>query len=305
MDKLLERLKRPRETVDVVLDTDAYNEIDDQFALAYLLHASEKLRVKALYAAPFFNQHSSSPADGMEKSYKEILHILRLDGRQELEIRVFRGAVDYLTDERTPSPSDAASDLATRAMAYTPEKPLYVLTIGAMTNVASALLLQPDIASRIVLVSLAGHALHWPDTAEFNMKQDVAAARVLFGCGAALVQLPCLGVVDMLRTTGPELRHWLGGQNALCDYLCEHTVREAEAYAAGQPWSRVIWDVAAVAWLLDADERMLSDRLIPAPIPEYDHHYGHDPRRHFIRSVYHVDRDAIFADLFAHLRGER
>ena len=50
-----------------MLDTDTFNEIDDQFALAYLLAASEKLNVKALYAAPFFhNGNSESPADGIE-----------------------------------------------------------------------------------------------------------------------------------------------------------------------------------------------------------------------------------------------
>ena len=69
---------RPREKVDVVLDTDAFNETDDQFAIAYMLAAPEKLRIRALCAAPFFNAHSSSPADGMEKSYQEILKIFRM-----------------------------------------------------------------------------------------------------------------------------------------------------------------------------------------------------------------------------------
>lgn len=41
--------------VDTVIDTDAYNEIDDQFAISYLLSHGESLRTVALYAAPFFN----------------------------------------------------------------------------------------------------------------------------------------------------------------------------------------------------------------------------------------------------------
>ena len=60
---LLNRLKRPEGKIDVVLDTDTYNEIDDQFALAYLLRSGEKLNVKAIYAAPFFNEKSEGPAD--------------------------------------------------------------------------------------------------------------------------------------------------------------------------------------------------------------------------------------------------
>ena len=298
---LLRRLHRPTGRVDVVLDTDAYNEIDDQFAIAYLLHAGERADVKALYAAPFFNARSTSPADGMERSYQEILHLLRLAGREELTSATLRGAERYLPDERTPVDSPAARDLARRAAAYTPEAPLYVLAIGAITNIASALLLAPAIADRIVIVWLGGHALHWPDTREFNMCQDVCAARVVFASGAALVQLPCMGVVDQLRTTGPELSAWLGGRNQLCDYLVANTAREAESYAAGKPWSRVIWDISVVAWLLDESGSWMREEILPSPIPQYDHHYSRDPRRHPICYVCSIDRDAVFEDLFRRL----
>lgn len=75
---LVKRLQRPAHPVDVVLDTDAYNEIDDQYAIAYLLLHQEKLHTQALYAAPFSNARADSPAEGMQKSYEEILHILAL-----------------------------------------------------------------------------------------------------------------------------------------------------------------------------------------------------------------------------------
>ena len=155
---LLHRLERPTGPVDVVLDTDTYNEVDDQFALSYLLASQDQLRVKALYAAPFFNENSTGPADGMEKSYQEILKLLGLAGCQELRDVVFRGSASYLPDEGTPVPSPAAEDLARRAMGYSPEAPLYVIAIGALTNIASALLLEPAIAQRITLVCLGGNA---------------------------------------------------------------------------------------------------------------------------------------------------
>ena len=81
-EQLLKNLKTPNHPVDVLLDTDAYNEIDDQFAIAYMIKSSEKLNVKALYAAPFFNSNSENPADGMEKSYDEILKLLDLMGEK-------------------------------------------------------------------------------------------------------------------------------------------------------------------------------------------------------------------------------
>ena len=61
--QLLKNLQTPDHPVDVVLDTDAYNEIDDQFAISYMLRSPERLNVKGLCAAPFFNSNSTSPED--------------------------------------------------------------------------------------------------------------------------------------------------------------------------------------------------------------------------------------------------
>ena len=291
----LRLLVPPAHRVDLVLDTDAFNEIDDQFAISYALKAEESFCLKALYAAPFHNSRSSGPEDGMERSYAEILKLLRLAGR---DVPVFKGSRTYLPDEHTPVVSPAASDLSERAMAYSSETPLYIAAIGAITNVASALLLHPEIADRVVIVWLGGNALFWHDNHEFNLSQDVAAARVVFSSGAPLVMLPCAGVVSACTTTGPELERWLAGKNPLCDYLVRQTVEEAESYAAGRVWSRVIWDVTTIGWLRDAEQKRMFSQLIPTPVPQYDHRWSLDPRRPFCRYVYGIQRDALFADLF-------
>ena len=297
-EQRLKILEVPKNPVDLVLDTDAYNEIDDQFAIAYALKAKEKLTVKALYAAPFWNDRSSGPKEGMEKSYDEIIKLLKL---AKEDVPVYRGSERYLVDESQAVDSPAARDLVERAMGYSPEKPLYVVAIGAITNVASALLIKPEIADKIVVVWLGGNAIDWHDSKEFNMYQDVASARVVFGSGAPVVMLPCMGVVSSFTTTGPELDHWLRGKNELCDYLAQNTIDEANSYAKGKVWSRVIWDVTAIGWLLNDKNRLMLSRLESTPIPQYDHHYSFDPRRPLCRYVYHIHRDELFGDLFAKL----
>lgn len=297
--RLIRRLEKPKGRVDVVIDTDTYNEIDDQYALSYLIKSDEKLDLKAIYAAPFFNEKSTGPADGMEKSYREIMNVLTLLEREDLKEHVYRGSTEYLPSETEPVISDAAKDLAERAMNYTEEHPLYVVAIAAITNVASALLLNPDIKNRIVLIWLGGNATNWPDNKEFNLYQDVAGARIVFGCGVPLVQLPCMGVVSAFTTSGPELEYHLRGKNKLCDYLVNVTTTEAAACNGGPVWTRPIWDVTAVAWLLDGDFE--EDCLIHSLIPEYDNRYAFDNNRHFIKYVYHIKRDKLFADLFAKL----
>ena len=291
-------LTPPKGMADLVLDTDAYNEIDDQFAISYAIGAGERINLKAFYAAPFLNERSKSPADGMEKSYLEIKKLLALAGKN---YPVCRGSSGYLSDEKTPCPSEAALDLTERAMGYTSEHPLYVASIGAITNIASALLLKPEISERIVVIWLGGNALHWPHNREFNCSQDVAAARVVFNSGAPLVLLPCMGTASAFTTTGPELDAWLSGKNSLCDYLVSNTKEAAEKYARNRIWSRVLWDVTAIGWLMNEDEKLMLSTLVPTPIPEYDHHYSQDFRRPLCSMVYHINRDALFADLVKHL----
>ena len=74
----------------------------------------------------------------------------------------YRGSRTFLSDKETPVPSDAATDMIERAMAATPEDPLYVVAVGAITNVASAILMEPEIIKRIVVIWLGGNPLYWP-----------------------------------------------------------------------------------------------------------------------------------------------
>lgn len=291
-------LEVPKGPIEMVLDTDAFNEIDDQFAISYALKAKEKLTVKALYAAPFFNMHSTSPEDGMERSYDEIIKLLKLNRE---DVPVFKGSRTYLPDEKTYVESPAARDLTERAMEYTSEMPLYVVAIGAITNVASALLMKPEIADRIVIVWLGGSGLEMPRNREFNLSQDIASARVVMGSGAPLVILPCAGVVSTFTTTEPEMRYWLSGKNELCDYLVDNTVNEANAYAKGKVWSRVIWDVCTIGWLLNDGNAFMHDKLINTPIPEYDDVWAMQPDRPLCKYVYVINRDALMGDLFEKL----
>ena len=297
-EQMLNNLNVPDHPIDVILDTDAYNEIDDQFAISYMILSNEKINVKAFYAAPFYNQHSSGPKDGMEKSYAEIHKILKLIKK---DFPVYEGSCAYLPDETTFVDSAAARDLVNRAKNYTPKNPLYVVAIGAITNIASALLLAPNIAENIVIVWLGGHSLSYHDTKEFNMWQDIAAARVVMKSAAPFVQLPCMGVVSGFTISEPELKKWLCKKNALSDYLAQNTIDEVKTYCKSDIWTRVIWDVTAVAWLLNDNNRFMSSRLINTHLPEYDGKYCDKPIEKIMRYVYYIDRDTLMRDLIKKL----
>jgi len=287
-------LEPPRGPVSLVLDTDTYNEIDDQFALVYAL-LSPNLTLEAVYAAPYSNDRSTGPADGMEKSYEEILRILAFMGRPSEGI-AFRGSDRYLPGAAEPVVSPGAEDLVQRARADR-DAPLYVLAIGAITNVASALLMAPDIIDRIVVVWLGGQPWYWPTAKEFNLQQDMHAARVMFDSGVPLVHVPCKNVSEHLRTTLPEMATYVKGRGRIGDYL--YSIFEAY-HSDHYAYSKVIWDISTVAYLNDPD--WVPTELRPSPILRADGSWApEDPRRHPVRQAYDVNRDAVFRDLFRKL----
>lgn len=292
----LRRLQPPVGRIRMVLDTDTANEIDDQFAVVYSLLSSQRLEVEAFYAAPFHNRRSSGPADGMERSYAELLRLLHKMGT-EPDGRVLRGSTGYLDDPAAPRESAAAADLIERAT-VDDASPLYVVAIGAITNVASAILMEPAITESIIVVWLGGHARHWPDTKEFNLRQDVHAARLIFDCGVPLVHIPCNGVTTHLHTTLPEMAMYLAGRGCIGDYL----LHLFEAYYEDHYGrSKVLWDMATIGYLVD--ERWVPSELVSSPVVTDQLTWHFDPSRHLVRSAYMVNRDEILADFFTKLSG--
>jgi len=250
--------------------------------------------LEALHAAPFQNSRSAGPEDGMAKSYEEILRVLARLNRPPGDF-VFRGSTAYLASAEDPQQSDAARDLVARAMRPNGE-PLYVVAIGAITNVASAILIEPRIIERIVIVWLSGHALHWPDTREFNLAQDLHASRLIFDCGVPLVHVPCCGVTTHLHTTMPEIERHVDGKGAIGDYLAQIFREHSGDHFA---WSKVLWDMAAVAWIIN--DQWVPTNIVHSPIVTDQVTWSFDQRRHLIRSASFVHRDPIFRDFFAKL----
>jgi len=305
-----ERLQSPNGKTRIVIDTDTYNEIDDQFAVVYALLSPEELSVEGVYAAPFFNHRSTSPGDGMEKSYQEILRLLNRLGVPP-ENLVYRGSSGFLEDYEHPYQSDAVTDLIERAMDS--DEPLYVVAIAALTNIASAILIEPKIIEKIVIVWLGGNALHWPHNNEFNLTGDVLASRLVLDCGVPLVLIPCAGVTSHLRTTVSEIEQHVQGQGAIGDYLAETFKDYNNDHFA---WSKEIWDVVAIAYLLNPDwvpSYIISSPIIaqqhpvnepglnPYPREKHQLTWSFDYSRHQIRCAYYVQRDPIFRDLFMKL----
>jgi len=294
-------LEPPAGKSQVVIDTDTYNEIDDQYAVAYGILSPDRMEVEALYAAPYLNARSSSAGDGMQKSYQEILRILEFLGRKH-DGFAFRGSDRFMQGAGKPVDSPAARDLIRKAL-QPRTAPLYVLTVGCPVNVSSAILMEPRIKEKIVVVWLGGATHEWPSAREFNLQQDIHASRVLFDSGVPLVQIPTKNVSEHLRTTLPEMERWAKGRSRLGDYLFDQFVEYSKVQTKGKPpdypWSKVIWDISTVAWIVEP--RWIPSALVPSPVLTDDFRWKREPGRHLIRVATNVQRDLVFHDLFEKL----
>jgi inosine-uridine nucleoside N-ribohydrolase len=201
-----------------------------------------------------------------------------------------------------PVESAAAVDLVAKAL-----KPrngaMYVATLGAPTNVASAILMEPKIKEKIVVVWLGGTTHEWPSAREFNLEQDIHASRTLFDSGVPLVRIPTKNVSEHLRTTLPEMERFMKGRSQICDYLfaqfVDYYANNTKGRPQPYPWSKVIWDISTIAWLIDP--RWVPSRLTPSPILNDDFTWSQNPARHPVRTATEIRRDEVFADLFRKL----
>ena len=199
--------------------------------------------------------------------------------------------------------SDAAAHLIETAMTASAESPLYVLAIGALTNVASALLLAPEIIERVVVVWTAGYPTTVTDVAQasFNMEQDMLASQLLFDSGVPLVYLPGFHVGAQLSLSLPEIKAWVMGKGAIGDYLHwlytnnPHFPFQGLSGHFGRTW--IIWDLINFAWLIEPS--WAPTYLTDAPYLSDDRKwYRQASRRHTMREGLDINRDAIYRDFF-------
>jgi len=131
---------------------------------------------------------------------------------------------------------------------------------------------------------------------------------VRFDSGVPLVQIPTRNVAEHLRTTVPELDRHLRGRSSIANYLYGQFL---QYFAEGTnrqdrnprfPWSKVIWDISAVAWLHNP-EWVPSEIVATSPVLTDDMRLSGGEGRHNVRVANNVDRDSVFDDLFPRLAG--
>lgn len=296
--EILEDIKSDR-VKKVIIDTDAANEIDDQYAIAYAF-ISDKIDILSFNAAPFTNEKTDDYANGMEMSYNEIKKVLNLLD-PDCNIPVYRGSTETIEYSGKPYIQSDAVDNIIKTV-HESDEIVYVLGLASLSNIASALVKDPTIKENMCVIWLGGNWLEGDNLGEFNLVQDYTAGQITLNSGVPLLMCPAWCVVSDLGTRIEPV--WeLKGVNPMCDYLVEITERCYEL--AGKPhwWTRTIWDIAAPAIIDDASCAEIE--IIKAPIFTDARVYAFDSTRHEMLYLRKIHRDPVFEKTWAAIKQAR
>jgi purine nucleosidase len=282
----------------IIVNTDAKNEADDQYAIVHAL-LSPTLDIRGLIPAHFGAERS---ARSMEDSRDEIDLLLELMGRTG-QVTVANGAPTALPDESTPVDSPGAQLIIEESKTATADDPLFVTFLGPLTDMASAILLDPAIVGRPVVVVWIGGMGHGGvdpsyDAIEFNLRNDITSANVVFDSGITVWQVPA-NVYSAVSVGYTELEEKIAGTSKLADYLIEQLVEWNAAHHPGPIEQRSLGDSPAISLVLNP--RGGTFRTLPAPRFALDGSYlpgsGHP-----IRVCESVDVRFLLEDMFAKIR---
>lgn len=282
--------------IRLIVDTDAKNEADDQFAIVQAL-LSPKFEHVGLIAAHFGQDRCR---DSMMQSYHELETIFDLMDFPA-ENMIYKGAETAIPDKQTPVASEGAELIIREAMKED-DRPLYVIFLGAITDLASAYLMEPRIAKRLTAIWIGGG--RYPNGGpEFNLGNDIHGANVVFASPIELWQVP-KNVYEMMPVSLAELDYKVAPCGKigryLLDQLNEHAHEEGprkSVFRTGETW--VLGDNPAVGLLLY--EHRFEYDWVQAPMITSDMSYVHTGLNRPIRVYKSIDSRLILDDMYAKL----
>jgi len=298
---LMELFESPKGECDAVLDAATHFGVDTPLSIAYLLKNDNLIHLKGLYSEPFYQVHiATTPGDGMIKGYYETLRTLEICGRSDMNNMVLRGSKFFMPNDNTPLRSESSEHLAALANEYDADYPLYIIALGPLTNIASALMINPDMKNRCVVLWQGGDSYDNQFVREPNMLFDIAASRYVLSCGIPVIMFPYSGVVDHFSISKQVITSLLIGRNSSLDELCDRVL----TYYLGSRypyWSMDLKGVPPIAWLIDHDRRFMRWGVRYTLLPGPGERYESEPIDQLLGYVHHIEKDNLMNDFISKL----
>ncbi|TVQ65052.1 MAG: nucleoside hydrolase [Balneolaceae bacterium] len=277
----------PAKKMDLIFDTDANNEVDDQHALAYLLFNGNHFNVIGV------TLNATSGPDGfltystIGEHYDEAKRVMQLCGELYGKIPLLVGAQDSFQEIRTALHQESfdgyeAVNFIIEQALIERDEPLILLAVGKLTNIALALEKEPAIAENIRIVWLGSN---YPRTGEHNKVWDKESMNYLLDMDVELefvtVRYGDPSGTDAVKVTQAQILHRMPGLGPTISEPVtgrhggeftnwgDYSANLFEMYSMyGNPPSRALFDMAAVAILKNPD--WAERNTIPAPIMDIE-----------------------------------
>ena len=286
--------------VRYIVHTDCKNEADDQYTLAHIL-MTPKMDVKGIIAGHFDGYHKTGLT--AKASYDEVLKVMDLM-HVAGAYPVLMGAPTAMQDENTPIDSEGARFIIEEAMKDDP-RPLFIGMQGSITDLASAILMKPEICSRMTAIWIGGG--DYPTGGrEFNLSQDICAANVVFKSSMPLWQVP-ISTYKQFGVSLAELQYKVKPHGKIGEYLFRQMIELNDklgqldmAWPHGELWG--LGDEGVVAAIMEEQEKTDNYKEYPAPEIDYETmQYIHTGTHRPVRVYHRMDTRLDLEDLFCKL----
>lgn len=282
----------------VIVDSDAANEADDQFAIVHAL-LSPTLDVRGVIPAHFGTKRVQDSLDASRREVDLLLRLLGMEGR----VRVENGAPAALVDPKQPQDSSGARLIVEEAHREA-VGPLFVAFLGPLTDMASALLIDPTIQDRDITVVWIGgppyDGIYNVCGPEFNLCNDIQAANVVFGSRLKVWQVP-MSVYTMIGVGYAELRQRVAPCGELGAYLVDQVIAYNTTVNPEPAEHRSLGDSPAISVILNPRGAVWRERSAPAFARDGSLVEPTNPARR-IRVCESVDSRYLLEDMFSKLK---
>jgi len=298
------------ERIRVVFDTDAKNEIEDIWALALAVLSPERFQIEGFVAANFDNRRPEAGPDSIEASAREIETILAKAGLVG-KYPIKRGSPP-MRYKYEPSESEGVDFIIAKAMASTPQDPLWIVGLGAATDIASAYLKEPRIAERVrVFGTFAPAGRTSAGTSTSSATCEPPASSSIPTCpSCSSTPAPICPARWNSRRNSSRAARWANTctntarwANTCTNTASAHRTTSDRTRASSSYYQRPdkgFFDLGDIAALVDPD--LASWEVVHCPEVDWDLAYKHRKTKGKILRCYDIDRDKTMQLLHARLK---
>lgn len=200
--------------MNIIFDTDLTNEVDDCFALVYILKSELLKHLSAITLEPydtFWQDYDNKTT--MIRNHLEANKILKTLNYKNDNL-IYNGSKHFLHEDKQEDYIEAVDKIIN----ITKENKTIILATGCLTNIALALIKDPSIARNIKIIWLGGRA-SFNQKIEFNLRQDIKAAQIVFNHIKDITMIYSKEIASNMKIPLEILIKELSNKNDICTYL--------------------------------------------------------------------------------------